>query len=900
MLLLLLLKPNKDLKLIFKHTIILLILLIGIVSCRQTKNVPQGEYLLKKNKVFVQGDKLDEYDLEEIIRQKPNFKRFGVKWNLMMFNAVDSAKVADKRARKNQKLRDKNQELRDKEDRINKHRIDRAHEKNREFYTEKIVQLKDTVTPRKFFREWLKYKIGKPPVVFDSIPYNKTIEQLGAYLRSRGYYYSTVTGLVEYTRNRKAKVFYSIETGERYFIDSVSVHSDNPSVSGTYAKYLKKTESPPLSGQPFDIEMLDDHRFEVATFMRNSALYGFSPNHINFEVDTNKQTMKVNLTVVFLDRLIRPEGNPDTLISVRHQTTYIRNVYFHIADTSLFEGNFKAHMDELGLSVLDGTAIRTIDTLIYNEITKAKSGELDPFRSAIFVYNGEMFLNPALLEMQNYLESTNFYKEEYGERTYTRLLQLGLFEGIKTKIIEIPGTRQLDVHYYLTPLKKQSFGVEPKATNSNGFLGVSATLNYSNRNLFKNGAKLTFAISGGFESQPAVFNETADGQQIQASGRSFNTFEIGPSIKYEAPGLFPVKITRFSKRHRPRTIISTAYSFQQRTEFTRGLFQLNYLWQFYAGKNQLFQAGLPGASVIKFVNIKKSTVFENTLLGLNDLFLLNSYSDQFIWQDWKFTFEYTSKVKKNSQSKTMTYFNSSFDPAGNLLSLFDKYLDTLDNGQRKIFGVAYAQFLRLDNELIVSQPLGKEHSLHFKLNVGGGLPYGNSTKSLPYDYSFFAGGANDNRGWSARGLGPGVYKYYLDADRTATQIGDVRFGGSAEYRFPFNSVVKGALFLDAGNVWTIEDDVNRPGGQFTKDWYKQLAVAAGFGLRLDFDYFIVRLDLGLPLRNPTLLKGETWFFQDHSGYEAEVFSVYGLPSNQVENLDPPFKPQIHIGIGYPF
>ncbi len=179
MLLLLLLKPNKDLKLNFKHTIILLILLVGVVSCRQTKNVPQGEYLLKKNKVFVQGEKLDEYDLEEIIRQKPNFKRFGVKWNLMMFNAVDSAKVADKRARKNQKLRDKNQELRDKEDRINKHRIDRAHEKNREFYTEKIVQLKDTVTPRKFFREWLKYKIGKPPVVFDSIPYNKTIEQLG-------------------------------------------------------------------------------------------------------------------------------------------------------------------------------------------------------------------------------------------------------------------------------------------------------------------------------------------------------------------------------------------------------------------------------------------------------------------------------------------------------------------------------------------------------------------------------------------------------------------------------------------------------------------------------------------------------------------------------------------------
>jgi hypothetical protein len=855
--------------------------------------------LLKKNKIYIEGDKIDEASLTEIIRQKPNFKRFGVKWKLAMFNVVDSAKVADKRADKNQKLREKNDELREKEDRINSKRIARAQQKNREYYTEKIIPLKDTVTPNKFFREWLKYKIGNPPVLFDSIPYEKSIEQLGAYMRSRGYYYSTVSGLVEYTKKDKAKVYYSVVTGEQYFIDSLKVEGENPTVIGTYAKYLKEQDAHPLIGKPFDIEMLDDHRYEVATFMRNSALYGFSPNHIHFEVDTNKQTMKTNLTVVFYDRLVRPQGNPDTLISVPHKTTYIRDVYFHIADTNLFVGNFTKYMTSHDLSVMDGPVIRTYDTLYYNEITKRNSDELDPKRSAIFVYNGEMFLNPEIIEMQNYLESTNFYKEEYGERTYTRLLQIGLFQGIKTQIIEIPGTRELDVHYYLVPLKKQSFGVEPKATNANGFLGVSATLNYSNRNLFRNGAKLTFAISGGFESQPAVFEENDQGQQILSAGRSFNTFEIGPSIKYEAPGLFPMKITRFSKRHRPRTVISTAYSFQQRDVFTRGVFQLNYLWQFYVGKHQLFQAGLPFASVIKFVNIKKSQLFENTLNGLNDLFLLNSYSDQFIWQDWRFTFEYTMKESKDRKSKTLAHFTSSFDPAGNLLSLFDKYLDTLDNGQRKIFGVGYAQFIRLDNELIVSQPLGKQQSLHFKLNAGAGLPYGNSTRSLPYDYSFFAGGANDNRGWRARGLGPGVYKYFLDSTRTATQIGDVRFGGSAEYRFPFSSTVKGAVFLDAGNIWTFEDDINRPGGQFTKDWYKQIALATGFGLRLDFDYFIIRVDIGIPLRNPTLPDGEQWVFHSQESYRADLELYYGKPYNKID-IDTPFKWQWHFGIGYPF
>ena len=881
----------------FKHTIILLILILGAVSCKQTKNVPDGEYLIKKNKVLVKGDKMDEDELAEIIRQKPNFKRFGVKWRLMMFNAVDSAKVAEKRVRKNRKLREKNQKLKEKEDRINTKRIDKAHRKNREYYTQKIVQLKDTVTPRKFFREWLKYKIGRPPVVFDSIPYTKTLEQLSAFVRKKGYYYSRVDGLVKYKKRRKAKVIYSVQTGERYFIDSVKIEGSNPGVKGLYASYIDKQEEHPLIGQPFDIDMLDDHRFEVATHMRNSALYGFSPTHIHYEVDTNRQSMKVNLSVIFMDRLIRPDDNPDTLISVPHQTTFIRDVYFHIADTSSFEGNFAAYMNELNLSVMNGLVIRSVDTLHYREIKKRNSEEFDPKRQATFIYNGEMFVNPEILEMQNYLESSNYYKEEYGERTYTRLLQLGLFEGIKTEIVEIQGTRQLDVHYYLIPLKKQSFGAEPKATNSNGFLGVSATVNYSNRNLFRNGAKLTISLSGGFESQPPVFDETLSGQTIQTGARSFNTFEIGPSIKYEAPGLLPMRITRFSKRHRPRTVISTAYNFQRRDDFTRGVFQLNYLWQFYVGKHQLFQAGLPGASVIKFVNIQKSEQFENILTGLNDQFLINSYSDQFVWQDWRFTFEYSNINPE--KGKPQIYFTSSFDPAGNILSLFDRFLDTLDNGQKKVFGVAYARFVRLDNELIVYQPLGKGHSFNLKLSAGAGLPYGNSEKSLPYDYSFFAGGANDNRGWLARSLGPGVYKYYLDTNRTATQIGDIRIGGSFEYRFPFNDRVKGAVFFDAGNIWTFEEDANREGGRITSDWYKQLAFATGFGIRLDFDYFIIRFDLGVPLRNPSLPEGSEWLFQSNQPFLDALEDKFG--SNYDDFVLPlRFLPQLHLGIGYPF
>jgi outer membrane protein insertion porin family len=899
----------------FKHTTILLILIVTAAACKQTKYVPEGEYLLKKNDITLSGDKIDKADLNEIIRQQPNYKQAGIKWKLLSFNMVDSARIAKKRTRKNFKLHVKNDRKRAKQAAVNKKRVEEARADGDSLYTQKIIPLKDTISPRLFFREWFKYKIGSPPIVFDSIPYEKTLEQFDAYLRSKGYYYGLVNGLVRKKPNGKTIVTYDLVTGSPYIIDSVYLESTNPSILGTYNKYVSKLEEQPFIGQPFDADVLDDFRYDVAAHLRNSAYYGFSTSHITFRADTNFQTMKVCLGVLFQDRLVRPSYNSDTLISIKHRVTYVRDVYFHIADTSLYEGNFQALMDSLQLSLKDGQFMRTTKSLVYEEVKKPKSDEINPYRIANFNYNGELFLKPKVLEDRNYLEKENYYKGYYVERSYKRLLELGLFQSIKTVLEEVEGTNQLDVHYYLVPSKRQSFGIEPQATNSNGFLGVSATINYTNRNLFRGGEKLTLAFSGGFESQPPIFDETLDGNKIQTAGRSFNTFEFGPSLKFEVPSLFP-SFLKLSKRHRPRTEISAAYNFQKRDAFTRGTFQLNYNWNFYVLKTQIFHVGLPFASVIKFVNIEKSTAFDQTLTDLNDLFLLNSYSDQFVWQDWKFTFEYSFKDglqnvnKKNKKTikrgvKTQIYINTTFDAAGNMLSLFKGVQDTLLNGQRTIFGVGYSQFSRLDNELIVSQPLGKGKGIHFHLNAGGGVPHGNSVNSLPYDYSFFAGGANDNRGWRARALGPGTYKYYLDTNRTATQIGDIRVGGSLEYRFAFSSALKGAFFLDAGNIWTIGDDINRVGGQISKDWYKEFGVAAGFGLRLDLDFFIVRVDLGIPVRNPALPKGAQWFFQPRTLYEAE--GALAFPGNDANGnanylrfLPAPFVPQVHFGIGYPF
>ncbi len=880
-----------------KHTYILLIATLLFFGCKQTKYVPEGKYLLKKNDVYQTGGKLDKDDLTSIIRQQPNYKSVGIKWKLMAFNLVDSTKVADKRFRKNQELLVKNRKRLSRQDKINSKRMDKAIEKGRTHYTEKIIPLKDTIEPRRFFREWYKYKIGHAPVVFDSIPYNKSIEQFNAYLKSKGYYYGDVKAFVDYRKNGKCVVSYHLKTGEQFKIDSVYMIGSNPLVIDHYNSYLQK-ENHRILNKPFDSELLDEHRSKVARYMRNSGVYGFSANHISYVADTVNATMSVKLGVKFGDRYVKAANNKDSLIQIPHKETYVNQVFFHIADTLNFEGSFSAYMNSKGLKLYDGQFLKTLDTTYYAKVLDSKTNTIDISRVATFTHNGPLSIKPRVLEIQNYLEIDGMYSEKQLEKTYLSLLQLDLFKAVKTVLVEVEGPGCVDAHYYLVPRKKQSFGFEPRATNSNGYLGVAATINYTNRNLFKGAEKLTVSLSGGFESQPPIFDKTIDGDKIQTAARSFNTFEIGPSAQLDIPGLFPFRVSKQAKKLRPKTVVSTAYNFQKRTDFYQGTFQMNYLWQFFANKTMIFQSGFPLLSVVKYVNIEKSDDFSSKLIELNDLFLLNAYSDQFVWQDWKFTFEYNISEKENKKGNSQLNFTSSFDPAGNLLSLFQKYQDTID-GQHAIFGIGYAQFARLDNNFVYSKPIGKDRSLNFRLTAGGGLPYGNSKTSLPYDYSFFAGGANDNRGWRARALGPGSYKYYLDTNRTATQIGDIRLGASAEFRFAFNSLFKGALFVDAGNVWTIEEDANRIGGQISSNWYKEIAIAGGFGLRMDLEYFIVRVDLGFPLMNPALPEGAKWIFQSRDKYYQEGIDSFGIDDYE-EYLPLPFIPTFHFGIGYPF
>lgn len=918
-----------------------------------TREVPEGKFLLKKNELTVEGDNMDVSAMEQVIRQQPNLSGGGIKWRLIAYNWIDSAKVVKRRTIISNRWKRKNERRIAREIRINTHRRDRALAKGDSTYFYKRIQLKDTQNVRLSIHERIKYKFGEAPVIVDTTLFNKSKTQLNLYMHKKGYYFDTVTGYLDTLgdgRKKKIVAHFKVVTGPRYYIDSFYVVSSNQSVLLTYMdtvnkKYgylVKERGDSPLNEPlykklilkdtaplriPFDQDVLAAYKDKIALYMRNNAFYGFSPAHIKFTADTSSADMRVKLRMEFTDRIIPNPSDPDNPIVKKHAITEVQAVYFYYSDTTSFPGNFADSIKSLQLSLRDDrNNFTVIDTFFYNKLVKKvrlpddqqrfgnryyksayrknlfggykDSVDVDRFRTATFLYNGKMFIKPGVVEAQNYLEFDNYYKEYYVDRSYNRLMQLGVFNSIRPVIEEVPGNK-IVVRYYLTPQKKQSYGFEPRATNSNGFLGVAASVNYNNKNLFRSAWNTTVSFSGGFESQPPVFGEQ-DGQTIQKSARSFNTFEFGPTLKFDLPGLFPVSVEKLDKRQRPRTVLSAAYNFQQRPDFSREVFQLNYLWKFFVAKTQVISVGLPGASVIKFVSMDPKPAFEQRIAELNDLFLRNAYSNQFIWEDLKFVFEYDNLNADKKPERLRLVSSTTFNTAGNLLYFGfrgSQEKDSLDHYQ--LFGVPYSQFALLDTRFTATYNVNRKHQVASRVMAGVGVPYLNTKTSLPYDYAFFAGGANDNRGWVARSLGPGAYKYYLDPERPSTQIGDIRIAGSIEYRLGRGRLLQSAVFMDAGNIWTINNDTNRKGGQFSRTWYKELGIAAGYGIRLDFSFFIVRCDVGFPLHNPGLPEGSRWIWDSRDQYNQEILNS-GMTAEEIKKIPAPFFPRFNIGIGLPF
>ena len=907
-----------------------------LLGCSQAKYVPQGEYLyqIKKNTLFrssekstihfvnknsadsllsVEGsyDNIAIEELYELLKPQPNRK-----FNLFVYNRIDSTKMQAQIEQKKEKRILVNERRIARQNRINKKRNTKAKAKGESHYFQKIIKLKKE---KKGWRYFIANNIGEEPVLMDTNKVHKTTNQLHLFLKKQGFLENEVNVAISFNKKKKkAYPIYSVNPGTPTRIEKILFDADPAyaSLKTEYAKYVKQKGSLIREGGLLNQDQLDLERERYSKFCRDDAFYDFSKSYIYFVVDTIGRNHKATVTFNIIPRT--EEFKDGTTKTIPHTTYKIGDVTYVIKNKN--KNSFKdyeAYEERLasyGLNV-EGGKYPLLDTLIYvDSVFKKKFilfGPVDVLvYNGTFIYNEKLPVSPFLIDRQNFLEITDggdngWYKEYYVERSYSRMLGLDIFSSITPSVKIDPNEyRRLNVKYELATADKQLFSIEPNATNSNGYLGAAASINYTNKNIFGGAEKLKMSITGGLESQPAVFDQTASGEPVESSGRTFNTIEIYPKISLEFPKLIPMgkRLQKtLSKRLYPNTVLDLSYNYQKRTDFTRNLTEFAYSWKFNEAKTKIHQIKWQS---FNFVKLQKSADFAAKLATLNDPYLVNTYSDHFS-NKFEYIFTYNNqRIQKEDGKKNHVFGTSTFGTSG---YIFDKVgvgvNDVNDGGLKQILGVPFTQFLRMDFDVRYYMNVSKSKSntkmIAYRFLAGAGYAYGNSP-SLPYEESFFAGGSNDIRAWSARTVAPGGTQTWRDTNATNTQISDMRLELNVEYRFQFSEFLKAAVFMDAGNIWKLQDDPENTEDDlsvFGKDFINQVAMGAGFGLRLDFDFFIVRLDAAIPVHNPYMFDGERWIWEDRNKYKAILNT---LPDSHVNSLKRPFSPTLSFGIGYPF
>lgn len=672
--------------------------------------------------------------------------------------------------------------------------------------------------------------VGEAPVIYDSLLTERSIKQLELYLDNKGFFQNQVS--VEKTvKKQKVTQSYIIKAGEPYLINNISYKFNDPSLGGYVLS--KKDYSLIKKGRNFDVDVLDKERERIKNTLKNYGYYYFTNNSIKYLVDTTMGNQKVDILIELLeDKVEIPDS--DSSFYAPHKKYTINNINMYMGNKSTIE----------------------------------RTPELDTveFKGATILYKDKLKFKPKMLT-----HTLNFKpKEEYSLRdqnnTYKQLTGLKLFKNVSIIYEEID-SNQLNANIYLAPLVFNSYTLEGVGTNTGGDLGVEGNIIYQNKNLFRGGELFNVKLKGGLQIQRVV---GVSNSANEIFGTPFNTLEFGPEASLEFPRfLLPVNLENFSKRSNPKTIINTALNFQQRPEYARNLIQgaFSYSWSETQFKNHYITP-----FNISFVKLDLTDDFKNTIIAENNPFLLNSYTDHFI-SAIQYSFMFNNQ--ELNRIKNYEYFKFNVETSGNMLSTYNRVAnnpkDPITNSY-KFAGIRYAEYVKSEIDVRFYQN-NHGSNLVERFNLGIGVPYGN-LDVLPFEKSFFGGGSNGIRAWPARRLGPGSLSDSLQ--NAANQIGELKIEANIEYRFDITKLFKGAFFVDAGNIWILKEDAKRPNAEINyKRFYDDLAIGVGFGLRLDFSFFIFRFDIASPLKDPSK--------DDPKKYQIEIK-----------------KTTLNLGIGYPF
>jgi outer membrane protein insertion porin family len=673
----------------------------------------------------------------------------------------------------------------------------------------------------KGLRHYLNTHLGEPPVLVSSVDlvHNSTILQ--SRLQNESYFLAQVSGDTV-SKNRTAKAVYTVQAGPAYHYRKIIFPDGkddlDTAVTGTLKQTLLKV------GAKYNLDIIKDERIRIDAQLKQEGYYYFAPEDLIMKYDSTIAGHQVDLFVKV------KETTPDEARWIYK----IRNIYvyphYSLEDTSKKKDS-------------------TVKYRWYNVVGGQKTVKPFVFKNTVLLHPGDIY---------NRTEHNN---------SLNRFIELGPFTYVKNRFEDVtPDSPFLDVYYYLTQAKRKSFTAEiiARQTSAN-YDGTQLDLTFRNKNTFKGAELLTVTFF------------TSTDKQFGSYQHGFDVYQFGVTPSLSWPRFIsPFNFTT-NNAFIPRTILTTGYTLIDRSQLYN-LNSYNASWG-YQWKPSLYKQHTLDLLDFSYVDAGNVTqLYLDSIRKTGNPALKHVINNQLTFgPSYSFTYDNTSDTYRTNNF----YYMGKISSSAVLLGLVEG-ADTLKGNVGKIGGTPYDQYFKLENEVRFFHKLTPNSKLAMRLLVDFGLPYGNST-ILPYTQQFFIGGPNSLRGFQARTLGPGAYDYrtapgYNGTEFLPDESGDIKLEGNVEYRAKLFSIVEGALFVDAGNIWLLHPETGLPGAAFGKNFLSQIAADGGFGLRFNLSVLILRTDLGFAFINPSLPQGQR-----------DVFNSISF-NNSVFNL----------AIGYPF
>lgn len=845
-----------------------LFILIGIIisACDAVKRVPDGKYLLKKNNITVDGKKEKSETISDLLYQQPNSTILGYPFRLNLHNI----------AKKNPDSSYKAMFLNDP----------KKLERQSRLLSAKQVQRKGKSFFYSGIHKFMK-KTGEAPVIVDSNRAEKSLIRIKSHYFNNGYFRAKASYTVDTLSKKRAQINYTITKGVLHKIDTITTKIASPALDSLYNK--NKNLSNLKTGDVFKSENFDLERERITTNFRNNGAFYFQQSNINFDIDTVDTGDRTNIKMIIDDQVLR-QGDSTVVRPFKLYNVSEVNIY---TDVPLNKSEAK---------VTDSVTYKGYNLYSYKKLKYRPKAITD----AVFIAPDAKYSDIRTSVTSRYLSNLKVFNSPAIQ------YKLDPRDSLNSSLI---------ANIYLTPRKKFSFGASLDFTHSNiQDFGISATTSVTIRNVFNGAETLDVALRGNIGSSRDFANP---------DNLFFNVSEYGIDTKLSFPRiLLPFNTEKLiPKSTIPSTSITLGFAKQQNIGLDKENFTGAMTYNWSPRRNNIRHENRFDLFNVQYVNNinvgNYFNVYKSSYNALNDLaqqyntntenvdgegrLTIPDGADRFIGEvlggqtslspgdpDYRrintinerkirlsennfilassYTFSKTTKT--NLADNNFYVFKTKVESAGNVLSLFGKAAESIDNENNKktIFDLEYSQYIKTELEYVKHWDLKKEKVFAIRTFFGIAIPYGNST-TIPFSRSYFAGGSNDIRAWQPYSLGPGSSGAVNDFNEA-----NLKITTSAELRFKILNSLKGALFVDAGNIWNVLDNVEDEPSIF--EGFRSLediAVGSGFGFRYDLSFFVIRLDLAFKTYIPSDDEGKKWFRDYNFG-------------NSVLN----------IGINYPF